>query len=34
MMFVDEVHVNGLKFRVHPVFDQYGGRELLIINYY
>lgn len=27
MMFVNEVDVNGLKFGVHPVFDQYGGSE-------
>lgn len=27
MMFVDEVDVNGLKFRVHPVSDQYAASE-------
>lgn len=26
-MFVDEVDVNGLKFRVHPVCDQYAASE-------
>ena len=26
-MFVDEVDVNGLKFRVHPVSDQYAASE-------
>lgn len=27
MMFVDEVDVNGLRFRVHPVYDQYAASE-------
>lgn len=27
MEYQNEIHVNGLKFRVHPGFDQYGGSE-------